>query len=66
MLILELKKNETVIIQAGDKTIGLMVLKHYKGKSVIGFSAAKDISIVRQSAKNKEPKQEEVNATTEV
>ena len=47
MLVLSRKRNESLVIQAGDKTIEVVVKATSKGASKIGIIADKDVSIQR-------------------
>lgn len=47
MLVLSRKRNESLLIQTGDKTIEVVVKNTSKGASKIGIIADKDVSIKR-------------------
>lgn len=47
MLVLSRKRNESVLIYAGDKKIEVVVKNTSKGASKIGIIADKDVSIQR-------------------
>ena len=51
MLKLKLKRNEKVMIDIGDKRMGLMVTGYGPGGYHVVFSAPKEIRIVRENAK---------------
>lgn len=47
MLVLSRKRNESLLIQAGDKTIEVVVKNTSKGAAKVGIIADKDVSIKR-------------------